>query len=242
MKCISCGEPTEKWGNNYKKYCSEKCHRKYWRDKYKKNYSEKKCKVCDRLFTPISTLNKYCGYKCKAKADLNARSKKPHTKKCKNCNKIFKPYTSLDKFCCANCRVDSVKSKRSKNWNATSAKNRCGKNNPAYIHGKATYNAKKCGVGERLYLKNRDEYRLEMIEDHGYLFCERCGITNTRFDMHHIIYRSEKPLHQHLHNKLNFINLCRLCHSWFHKSKTNRNQLVLKRNLSRLFGNDILNK
>jgi hypothetical protein len=237
MKCKNCQKQTPIWGKSYKKYCNIKCQRDFENKSSKKTYTELNCVICNKSFMPISSVNKYCSSHCKYLSELQSRSKKPKTKDCKFCNNEFVPYTSLDKFCSANCRINNLKSKRTRNWNKESVEKRKGKNNPAFKHGQ-----KFDGVGMRLFLKNRDEYRRLLIENHGYLFCEVCGKTNTRFEAHHIIYRSEKPKHEYLHDKRNIINLCVPCHNWFHSKKANRNELVKKRELHLLFGNDVLDK
>ena len=44
----------------------------------------------------------------------------------------------------------------------------------------------------------------EMIEKYWYRFCECCWINQSlRWEHHHIVFRSEKPWHEFLHNKLN---------------------------------------
>ena len=193
-------------------------------------------------FKPYSSLSKYCSYTCKDKADLEKRSNKPLFKSCDECGNEFKPYTALDKFCSANCRVEKMKSKRSRRWNKEATENRKGKNNPAYVHGQACRGVKTDTTGSKLYQRMRKEYIEELLEKKGYLYCEKCEQTNKRFETHHIVFRSEKPNHEHLHSKKNFIHVCVKCHNHYHNKKGNRNQLVIDRKLSELFGNDILNK
>lgn len=64
--------------------------------------------------------------------------------------------------------------------------------------------------------------------------CERCGDVNT-LSVHHIVYRSEAPRHENLHNPRNLIKLCNECHAWFHQQKDRRKELVIHRMLWDLF-------
>ena len=81
----------------------------------------------------------------------------------------------------------------------------------------------------------------KMIDDQESYFVSRTK-TNTKFETHHIIYRSEKPNHEHLHSSNNLILLCVLCHNYFHKSKQTRVELVKERKLNEMFGNDVWRK
>ena len=95
--------------------------------------------------------------------------------------------------------------------------------------------------GSTRYYTNRDRLRREKIDGIGYWCCDKCGRNNTyNYSMHHIVYRSEKPKHEHLHNEKNLIDLCMKCHLWFHEKKDRRNYLIEERKLTELFGNDIL--
>ncbi len=81
------------------------------------------------------------------------------------------------------------------------------------------------------------------IDEDGYIHCEWPGCNETYLlEDHHIIYRSEKPGHENLHEPPNLIRLCKGHHDWIHESKANRNQLVEDRRLYLLFGNDVRNK
>lgn len=202
-----------------------------------------KCKICETEFVPKTSVHKCCSLKCKKRNDQELKSKKPKTKICGMCKVEFKPYTSLDKFCSANCRVENQKSKRSRRWSSESTEKRIGINNPAYRNGMYTRTSEKTAEGHRLFLKVRNGMRERMKNDYGYIFCERCGTTSTyQFEMHHVVYRSEKPNHPHLHDERNLINLCMECHNWYHKAKENRSILVETRKLYELFGEDVRNK
>lgn len=91
------------------------------------------------------------------------------------------------------------------------------------------------------YTTNCNTIRKHKIEKHGYWFCDRCKTNNGYLcSMHHIVFRSEKPKHKHLHTKKNLIDLCEKCHRYFHEKKDRRIYLIEERNLTELFGNDIL--
>lgn len=206
-----------------------------------KNYKEKaeKCIVCGVSISLPK--RRYCCKRCKVIYDCKQRSKKPQTKDCKQCGVEFKPYTSLDKFCSPQCRINNMKSKRTWNWKDVSKK--MGKKNAAYVHGlRVQGDHSESSNGLKEFRRNRDVYRQALIDEHGYLFCERCGATNTKFEAHHIIYRSEKPNHEYLHSKANILNLCVKCHNWFHMWKGRRNGIVIERGLHLLFGDDVLDK
>jgi 5-methylcytosine-specific restriction endonuclease McrA len=135
-----------------------------------------------------------------------------------------------------------MKSKRAWRWSKESVNKITGKNNPCYRNGESMRSVKKDATGLKLFFKNRNEYKASLIDKNGSLWCERCGSTSSKLEAHHIIYRSEKPRHKHLHSKENIILLCVPCHNWFHKSKSNRNELVLERKLNLLFGDSVLDK
>ena len=91
------------------------------------------------------------------------------------------------------------------------------------------------------YYKTRDRLRRDKMFTFGYWFCDKCK-TNNQYhaSMHHIVYKSEKPKHRHLHSSRNLIDCCEKCHLWFHEKKDRRNYLIEQRKLTELFGNDIL--
>ena len=90
-------------------------------------------------------------------------------------------------------------------------------------------------------IKNKRELRDKKLKYHGYRFCDECKMSNhSRYEFHHIIYRSEKPNHPRLHDKINLIDCCDECHDKFHQIKASRNNLVLERGLNDVFGQDVL--
>lgn len=92
-------------------------------------------------------------------------------------------------------------------------------------------------------IKNRKELINGMIEDKGYVHCQHCNTSNAfNFQVHHIVWRSEKPGNRFLHSKVNLIILCVTCHDKFHKDKSLRNKLAEERELDKIFGQDVLNK
>lgn len=120
---------------------------------------------------------------------------------------------------------------------------RIGKGNPSYNSGMFCRSSKKTSTGMREFRRNNKSIREKMIDDYGYIKCQHCETSNSiRFDGHHIIFRSEKPMHEYLHKKENIIILCVKCHFNFHKNKGMRNDIVTDRGLDKLFGKDVLNK
>jgi len=80
-----------------------------------------------------------------------------------------------------------------------------------------------------------------MIDDQGYIECQACGATSSiKYETHHIIFRSEKPGHPHLHDKQNLVVLCIGCHNHWHKHKSARSEILIDRRLDELFGLDII--
>lgn len=242
MKCLNCQKPTKKWGNRFVKYCGYYCKNEYHKGQKRKTFDKVNCLICEKKFTPKSKVNKVCSPYCKYQKELQERSKKPKTKDCKVCKKEFKPYTSLDKYCSFQCRDKNKKLKRSFNWSKESVEKRKGKNNPSYKHGLRCQGKKQDSTGNREYLRNRHIWLSKKYEEKGYLNCEECGVTNTILECHHLIYRSEKPNHKHLHDERNFLLLCVPCHNKYHIQKSIRNNIVKERRLNELFGEDVLNK
>ena len=242
MKCKNCNKETPLWGAKNKKYCNIICQREFEKKDGKLNYSIKNCIICSTEFIPKSFVNVCCSRTCKIKNDVLKRSNKPKNKVCSNCNKEYNPYTSISKFCSANCRVENFKKKRKFNWSKESVEKRKGINNPAYKTGDRVFDKKVNSKGLRVFQRNRKECINEMIENNGYTFCEKCNQTNKNLEGHHIIYRSEKPNHENLHDKINITLVCVKCHNWYHQKKGNRNDIVKERNLHLVFGNDVLDK
>lgn len=87
------------------------------------------------------------------------------------------------------------------------------------------------------YNKERQKLIDTHLETYGYLFCHRCKKNSCgfKFEIHHIIYRSEAPKHENLHNTKNLIILGTDCHKWYHESKSRRDHLVKSRGLNKLF-------
>lgn len=243
MECENCGNVTHKFGQRYVKYCGYKCKIEFEAKTRKKHLEDISCSVCNSKFTPKSKIAKNCSPKCKYIYELSLRSKKPKDKECSFCKKTFIPYTSLDKYCSSDCRVNNQKSKRKFNWTKEQIEKRIGDKNPAYRNGMYAKANKKTGIGQRLFNKNNKEIRQAQIQQVGHIYCENCKTSNSpRFEGHHLIFRSEKPLHQHLHDKENIYILCIGCHNEFHKNKSMRNHLVEDRKLYLLFGEDVRNK
>lgn len=242
MNCRYCKKETKLWGNRRVYYCNNICRYAHDAARRKAHHDPIACAVCSVEFVPKYKTGKFCSKLCRYISQKDAKSKKPPIKDCAVCKKTFTPYTSSDKFCSAECRVEQMKSKRCKRWNEESVQKRRGEANPAYVHGLSSGNKRMPADGLKAFFRNRNEIKEAMMDAQGYVCCQRCKRTNSKMEAHHIVYRSEKPNHPNLHDKVNIIIVCVPCHNWYHKSKGNRDDLVEKRGLSELFGVDILNK
>ena len=163
-------------------------------------------------------------------------------KKCECCGKEFNAYNSLTKFCSVGCGISFQKKFRKWNWKKESVQKVSGKNNHNFRNGDRTNGSKRTWIGNKEFWRNRDIIIDKMLEEKGYVYCEHCGRSDGQYEGHHLIYRSEKPFHEQLHQVPNIIILCKKCHSKFHDNKSIRNDIVLSRKLNILFGDDILNK
>lgn len=94
---------------------------------------------------------------------------------------------------------------------------------------------------ENNYERNRQKIIDEQMDNFGYHFCQHCQKSRGvfKFEVHHIIFRSEAPKHDHLHNVRNLIILCNSCHNGggdsFHNRKNKRDYLIKDRKLYELF-------
>jgi len=241
--CEKCGKTFIKF-NKSNRFCSGICHDEWWKVKQiirkeQRALEKASCIICGKQFKKWGSIKKFCSQGCRSKACSQRRSKRPKTKICKTCSRGFEPYTSLDKFCSALCRIEDLKLKRSMRWNEVSTKKRLGELNPSfktgcYVRGKDG-NRGKLDYKQSLLDRTRKTLLHEMRQDFGYTFCQRCSQSTDSLSAHHIIYRSEAPKHENLHNRRNLILICMLCHKWFHKAKTNRKELVQERKLWELF-------
>ena len=92
-----------------------------------------------------------------------------------------------------------------------------------------------------IYKKHRIDLIQDQIEEHGFTFCEACKRSNAfKFEVHHLIFRSEAPNHENLHDKINLIILCSECHRDYHTDKALRIPLVQERGLKELFNINLL--
>lgn len=86
-----------------------------------------------------------------------------------------------------------------------------------------------------LYLKNKAELVESMFDEFGYYFCEHCQRTQSFLQGHHIIWRSERPGHPNLHDKVNILLVCFDCHDKFHRHRNTRDKIVISRGLDKIF-------
>lgn len=204
------------------KYC--------WEDFLKKTYNQLSCKSdwCKKIAKGIIARKDY--EKHKERCLLNAK-KLRYTLNCKECWKEFKSYSKELLLCSKECQ--SIWLKRDRIW----------EKNPAYRNWLYTKESDKKIHRDRnnLFYRMCQKMNIEMQENYWYRFCEYCWINNSlRWEHHHIIFRSEKPLHQFLHDKRNTIHLCVKCHNIFHKDKSIRIPLIRERKLNELFWDEIL--
>lgn len=89
--------------------------------------------------------------------------------------------------------------------------------------------------GLMTWTSKRKQFIQQRLEDKDYICCEVCGTSRGGFDVHHIMYRSEFPKHPLLHNPINLILVCRYCHDNLHAKKSNRDNIVAERNLTKHF-------
>ncbi len=91
-----------------------------------------------------------------------------------------------------------------------------------------------------ILVKNRKQLVEEQEDKFGYNFCQRCGKSRAfKFEVHHIVFRSEAQYHPELHNKRNLIIVCDKCHKQLHNKKSLRNPLIKSRKLNELFDREL---
>ncbi len=151
---------------------------------------------------------------------------KIYTKDCRECGNEFRPRLTTSKYCGIKC------------YNLAQKITQKGKKNPNYKDGNRVNGINKLYAERHAELKKAKKIiRDKLLEiTGGYVYCEKCLRTITpRWEIHHIIYRSEAPKHKNLHNPRNLIHLCIQCHNDFHTDKSRRNDIVQERKLWELF-------
>lgn len=193
-----------------------------------KERKPKKCATCGKEFYPRTSLDKYCSYGCVPKKEVKKVT--PKERICIQCGKKFIPLKPLQNVCSVACYCERFRKKRA-------------------IQGVKKMSAKQRNQEQELLL-NKIRLREILIGEIGHLYCEHCdrsiGVT---FEIHHLVYRSEKPDHPKLHNLKNLYHICvtrvdnsEPCHKLFHRLKGTRNKIVRQRRLDKLFGADVLDK
>lgn len=201
------------------------------------------CKYCDKEFTTNDYRSNFCSASCRYKAIAKSRRENTKPKKCLVCGKEFKPYHTTDKFCSYECLMVNKKSKSKWNWDDEQCENRRGTKNPAYRNGLRVNGTRLTGKGLKKFKKNAEKIESRMINEYGWKFCEICKVSNAiKYERHHIIFRSEKPNHENLHDKENILITCISCHNKLHANKGMRDAIVKERGLDKIFGSDVLNK
>jgi len=165
----------------------------------------------------------------KKNKDRMEEARKKYDITCSQCGNDFKGYKKT-KFCSRKCFYEDAKISRK------------GVNNPSYRNGgyiKVAGKKKKLAWKERLFQKNAKEIREDMMKEYGYYFCQNCKVNESaRWETHHIVYRSRKPKHEHLHDKSNLIRCCIKCHNKLHKDKDLTIKYIKERKLNELFKDD----
>lgn len=195
---------------------------------------EQSCKDCGKCFIKKAWNHNRC-YKCierhyyqKSKDRYEQRKLNPeHKKICVLCKKSFNAIFNRTKYCGRKCYFEDQKKKR------------IGKGNPAYRNGEFTekFDRNKYYWRSKEFIKNAKIIRENMIKESGYYYCQHCKVNQSaRWETHHIIFRSEKPRHPHLHHLKNLIRVCINCHNLFHKYKNKmRDKYIKERELEDLF-------
>lgn len=218
-KCNDCKrEQKKEWTKNNREKIN-KYAKKYWSDKL-----ERKREIGRNYYKNNSQKLKY--YQKKQREECE------RMETCDNCGNEFKEYRIGMRFCSHKCFSDNSKEART------------GEGNPSYRNGFYTKENKRKGVIHKDYdfYKKSKELKKEIIDIAGYMHCQHCNTNNSlRWETHHLVYRSEKVKHKNLHDKRNLIVCCIKCHNEFHKHKHEmRAKYIEERNLTELFGNDIL--
>lgn len=186
-----------------------------------KSMKKVKCKGCKNTFVENRYQQKFCSIPCFNKFQTR---RKPTV--CVICKKTFDPYGLRKmKYCSRTC------------YGVDLSKKRIGKKNPAFrngsrINGKNDFDSRKT-----------QKYRTSFYERTTYPYCEVCFVNSSfRWEVHHIIFRSEMPRHKKLHDDRNLIHVCIQCHNAFHASsgKEKRKPLIFSRNLEELFDKKFL--
>ena len=54
------------------------------------------------------------------------------------------------------------------------------------------------------------------MDEKGYSYCEQCGRSDRRTQVHYLVYASRAPKHPNLHDFRNLLLVCGQCHDKFH--------------------------
>ena len=221
-----------------------------WNEYISKTYYQKVCwKDCRRILSNRLSVERNKTKEWKAKRKLWAQNDyiknkekilyrvnnwKPYKHICLECWIEFNDWRKNSKFCNNICQYKN--SKITRLW----------ENNPSFrnwFYTKISKKSNKHIIWTKEFIKTCKILCKKLINQKWYLYCEECGTTNSlKFENHHLIYRSEKPKHEYLHDIRNILYLCIQCHNEFHKHKSKRNKIVEERKLNELFWDDVLNK
>ena len=215
---------------------------------FKKIHNQKVCwKECRRILSNKLSVEKNKTPEWKLRRAISARKDyekhkehiknrvrnwRPYKHNCIECWKEFYSWGKKTKFCNKKCSFKHSKITRLWEWN------------PAYKTWLYSWKDRKIHwYKDFQFQKTCKELDKKLLEKQGYLSCECCWVVNSiKYEHHHLVFRSEKPKHEHLHNIKNILYCCIVCHNDFHKHKSKRNKIVEDRKLNELFWNDVLNK
>lgn len=191
-------------------------------EKDKKYYVCKTCGKTDEQGFPYWTFGR-C-FECSRLKAREQERKKRVMKPCKTCGKHFLQRTSMQGYCSNKCLGKKLSGDRQ------------GRNNPAYRNGTRTGGKPVDVWKQRTFQKNADFIRKQMVDKFGFLSCQVCGTSNTlRWEVHHVVYRSEAPRHANLHSIDNLLICCIQCHNDLHSNKKLRRKIVSDRKLWQSF-------
>lgn len=109
MQCKQCGGEFEPKQNNWQKFCSIQCQRKYHNElRPKKPLEEKHCLHCGTVFKTSNTRKKFCNRNCDISYYNHRQPRRgPITAICKYCGVEFTTVASrAGVFCSKECRIN----------------------------------------------------------------------------------------------------------------------------------------
>ena len=193
-----------------------------------------RCLICNTDFIQKTSIQDTCSKDCRKKLNQgfiwpDNINLKRYNHTCGECKKQFTNEKSIAKYCSKECFYKSTKNTRK--WIK----------NPNYRNWTRVDGKMVLEKGMSQWKKLRQQIVKEMEEQFGYVYCQRCWTSNSlKWELHHIIFRSEARNHEKLHIRENAIFCCIKCHNNYHSQKNIRNQLVKDRGLDKIFGSQVI--